>query len=185
MHVLRLLRIFIPLLLVAAVVAGTILVLTSRSDLQRSRRQVDSAWAPLRDSLDRRYESLAAANEAVKPVPGPLRQLVAQVSAALGNWQSLERHGGSVTSEVVAANDLESLGRRLVVAAKAAPRLTGDQAALGPVGTYAALAPPGAAARFDAAVDRFERDRNRPARSIAARILGYGSIPAYDSSGSS
>jgi len=85
---------------------------------------------------------------------------------------------------VVAANDLESLGRRLVLAARAAPRLVGDSAALGVVGLFAALKPARSATAFNAAVASFERERNRPARSIAARILGYKAIPAYDTTGS-
>jgi hypothetical protein len=183
MHVLRLLRIFIPLLLVAAIVAGVIVVVTSRSDLQRSRQQVDATWVPLRNDLDARYHVLAGATEAVRSIPGPLHQLVTQVIAAYGDWQVLERHGAGVASEVGAANDLESLGRRLVIAARAAPRLVGNTSALGVIGVYAARAVPKSAATFDAAVDRFERERNRPARSIAARILGYKAIPAYDNSG--
>jgi len=183
MHLLRLLRIFIPLVILAAIVAGAVVVVTSRSDLQRSRKQVDATWPPLRNDLDARYRALAAANDAVRPVPGPLHQLVSQVGAAYGSWQNLEQHGAGVSSEVVAANDLESLGRRLVVAARAAPRLIGNTAALGVVSVYAAMNPPKSALAFDAAVDSFERERNRPARSIAARILGYRSIPAYDTSG--
>jgi len=184
MHVLRLLRIFIPLVVVAAVVAGTVVVLTSRNDLQRSRTQVDRAWTPLRTMLDSRYRTLASADDVLTSVPGPLHQLVAQVAAAYTTWQTLEQHGANVTSEVVAANTLESLGRRLVLAARAARRLTNDATALVPINTFAALTPP-AAARFDATVATFERARNGPARSLAARILGYGSIPSYDSSGSS
>ena len=182
MHVLRLLRIFIPLLLVAAIVAGVVVVVTSRSDLKRSRDAVDLTWGRLRNDLDTRYQALAGATEAVRSIPGPLHQLVTQVTAAYHDWQALERHGAGVASEVGAANDLESLGRRLVVAARAAPRLVGNTPALGVVGVYAARAVPKSAVAFDAAVDQFERERNRPARSIAARILGYKAIPAYDNS---
>ncbi|MGO9874463.1 MAG: hypothetical protein ACLPVY_11745 [Acidimicrobiia bacterium] len=183
MYVLRLLRIFVPLLIVAAIVAGSVLVLTARSDLQRSRKQVDSAWAPLRMMLDRRYLTLASANDGLQSVPGPLHQLVEQVSAAYGTWHTLEQRNGSVSAEVVAANDLESLGRRLVLAARATPRLAANAAALAPVNAYAALTPPAAADHFDATVDSFEQARSRPARSLAARVLGYGAIPTYDSSG--
>jgi len=119
----------------------------------------------------------------VRSVPGPLHQLAGQVAAACGDWPNLESRGASVSSEVAAANGLESLGRRLVVAARAAPRLVGNTAALALVNAFAALKPPKSATAFDAAVDRFERERIRPARSVAARILGYTSIPAYDAPG--
>src|SRR5579863_7682006 len=110
MHVLRVLRVFVPLLVVAAVVAGTVVVLTSRHDLQRSRTQFDNAWAPLRTMLDSRYRTLASADDVLASVPGPLHVLVEQVSAAYTTWQTLERRGAGVTAEVVAANTMESLG---------------------------------------------------------------------------
>ena len=72
MHVLRLLRIFIPLLLVAAIVAAVVVVLTSRNELQSSRRAVEDTWTPLRTGLDQRYAKLAVANNAVDTIPGPL-----------------------------------------------------------------------------------------------------------------
>jgi hypothetical protein len=179
MHFLRLLRIFIPLLLVAAVVAGIVVVLTSRNELQSSRHQVDAEWKSLRPALDERYTNLQVANDSVKSVPGPLHQISTQVSAAYATWHDLEQHNGSVSSEVTAANNLESLGRRLVLSARAAPRLVGQTTALGAISAYAGLQPPASAADFDAAVTHFEHERSRPARSLAARILGYTSIPTY------
>ena len=97
------------------------------------------------------------------------------------NWRNLESNDGSVAAQVTAANQLEALGRRLVVAARAAPRLTGKPA-LASVCAYASSAPPDAAP-FEAAVSHYERERNRPARRLAAGILGYKSVPAYDASG--
>ena len=44
MRVLRSLRIFIPLLLVAAIIAGIVVVLTSRNELQTSRREVENTF---------------------------------------------------------------------------------------------------------------------------------------------
>ena len=185
MHVLRLLRIFIPLLIVAAIVAGTVLVITSRSELQRSHKQVESTWTPLRRQLDGRYTNLSTATAAVGKVPGPLHQIVAGVDTAYAEWTDLESSGGSVTSEVNAANKLESLGRRLVQAARQAPRLKGNAPALAAIDGFAKLAVPTDAKQFDDAVAHFERERNRPARKVAARILGYDSIPTYDAAAAS
>ena len=98
MHLLRLLRIFIPLLLLAAIVAGGVVVVTSRSDLQRSRKEVDTRWTPLRNDLDSRYDALAAANDAVRPVPGPLHQIVSQV-ATTSRRPSDSRSLAATTSE--------------------------------------------------------------------------------------
>ena len=53
------------------------------------------------------------------------------------------------------------------------------------INTYASSPPPrDAIAPFEEAVTRYERERNRPARGLAASILGYKSVPAYDASGS-
>jgi hypothetical protein len=176
MHVLRLLRIFIPLLLVAAIVAGIVVVMTSRNELKQSHDQVESTWIPLRNALDQRYTALARARDAVQSVPGPVKEVAAQVTSAYDNWR---KHGGSVSSQVSNANDLESLGRRLVVVSRAAPRLQGQTAALNAVNAFAALKPPTASTNFDDAVANFEHERHRPARTLAARILGYGEIPTY------
>jgi len=183
MHVLRLLRIFVPLLVVAALVAGAIVVLTSRNDLRDSRTHVDTAWSRLRTDLDARYVTLAAANGAVSATPGPLREITGALGRELSDWAGLERQHASVTAEVNAANALESLGRRLIAASGQAPRLVGNTAAFTKLHAYAASKVPASASAFDAAVDSYERERNRPARSVAAHLLGYRSIPSYDASG--
>ena len=184
MHFLRLLRIFIPVLVIAAIVAGVIVVLTSRTELQSARRQVNEAWQPLRTELDTRYKVLAAADKALKLIPGPLHRIVLQVESATTDWNDLQTHGGSVASQVTAANKIEALGRRLVQAARAAPRLAG-RPELATINSYAATPPAGGAITpFEDAVSRYERERNRPARRLAADILGYDSVPAYDASGS-
>jgi hypothetical protein len=176
MHVLRLLRIFIPLLLVAAIVAGIVVVMTSRNELKQSHDQVESTWIPLRTALDQRYNTLDAARTAVQSVPGPVKEVAAEVATAYDNWH---KHSGSVSSQVANANNLESLGRRLVVVSRAAQRLQGQTAALNAVNTFAALKPPTQSAAFDDAVTHFEAERHRPARTLAARILGYSEIPTY------
>jgi hypothetical protein len=176
MRALRLLRIFIPLLLIAAIVAGIVVVMTSRSSLQQSHKDVETTWEPLRTALDARYQTLDAARNAVAGVPGPVKQVAAEVTTAYDNWR---RHSGSVSAQVTNANNLESLGRRLVVVSRAAPRLQGQTAALGAVNTFAGLKPPGQSVAFDHAVAHFEHERHRPARSLAAGILGYGEIPTY------
>ena len=118
MRVLRLLRIFIPLLLVAAIVAGIVVVMTSRNELQSSRRAVEDAWSPLRTGLDERYGKLAVANNAVKTVPGPLHEISTKVTSAY-TGMAAGREAAGVAPQVTAANNLESLGRRLVLVARA------------------------------------------------------------------
>jgi len=184
MHLLRLLRIFIPVLVIAAIVAVVIVVLTSRSELQSARRQVNATWQPLQEELDTRYRVLAATDTELKSIPGPLHRIVVQVESATNDWRNLRANHGSVASQVSTANELEALGRRLVQAARAAPRLRGKPE-LATINSYASSTPPrGAITPFEAAVSHYERERNRPARRLAASILGYKSVPAYDASGS-
>jgi hypothetical protein len=185
MPVLRWLRIFVPLLLVAVLVAGTVLVLTSRSDLQKSRERVDEVWGRLDRSLDARYAALHSANTAVKGTPGPLAQIVKDVASAYTHWTDLEEHPRGVADEVAAANTLEATGRRLVVAAGKAPRLEGDEDALAAVDGFAALRMPELAVGFNELVAKFEDLRARPSYTLAARILGYDEIPDLDTGGTS
>ena len=183
MRFLRLLRIFIPLLIVAALVAGVIVVLSSRSELQSSRRQVNEAWSLLEAQLDTRFDKLKAGSDAVRSIPGPLHPIVVQLDSAERKWRDLRTNGGSIAAQVTAANNLEALGRRLVQAARAAHRLR-DKPALATVNAFAADPSPRAAPVFENAVTRYERERNRPARRLAADILGYKSVPSYDASAS-
>jgi hypothetical protein len=183
MPVLRWLKIFVPLLLVAVLVAGAVVVFSSRSELQKSRGRVDDAWAELHRDLRVRYDALHTANDAVKDVTGPLGKIRREVADDYVRWRDLDERDGSVASEVEAANALESSGRRLVFAALAAPRLKGNQEKLGKIDAYATLPLPDSAANFEAAVTKFEELRARPSYSLAARILGYDSIPDYDTSG--
>src|SRR3954452_15031752 len=99
MHVLRLLRIFIPLLIVAALVAGTVLVFTSRSELQRSHKQVESAWTRLESQLSDRFQQLSTVNAAAD-IPGPLHVIATDVDTAYGGWKDLDVNGGNLIAQV-------------------------------------------------------------------------------------
>jgi hypothetical protein len=182
MPVLRWLRIFVPLLLVAVLVAGVVLVFSSRSDLKDARGRVDAAWEPLHTQLDSRYDVLHTAftYDPIKTVPGPFHSIVRQAANSYQHWRDLESHNGSVGAEVQAANDLEAAARRLVYAAHQAPRLKGNQAALDKVDAYNAQRIPSTAGDFEIQVARFEKVRSRPVNQLAARVLGYDAIPNYD-----
>jgi len=182
MPVLRWLRIFVPLLLVAVLVAAVVLVFSSRSDLSDARGRVDSQWVTLRRQLDSRYDVLhtAFADDGIRTVPGPFHAIVQNVAFAYQHWRDLETHNGSVASEVQAANDLEAAGRRLAYAAHQAPRLKGNESALGKVDAFTLQATPSQAKPFEVQVARFEKVRSRPVNRLAARVLGYDAIPDYD-----
>jgi hypothetical protein len=184
MSMLRWLRVFVPVLLVALIVAGVVLVFSSRNDLRNARARVDAAWNPLQKQLDSRYDVLHAAfaNDAIRTLPGPFHTIATQVALAYQHWRDLEQHQGTVAAEVAAANDLEAAGRRFVNAAQQAPRLKGNQAALALVDAYAnnTLRNAQQVKDFESQVARFQKLRDRPANRLAARVLGYSSIPDYD-----
>ena len=182
MPVLRWLRIFVPLLLVAVLVAAVVLVFSSRSDLKDARGRVDAAWVPLQQDLGSRYDVLHVAftDDSIKSVSGPFHSIVRQTANSYQHWRDLVTHDGSVAAEVQAANDLEAAGRRLAYAAHQAPRLKGNQPALAKVDAYTAQSIPSTAAKFEIQVARFEKVRSRPVNQLAARVLGYDAIPDYD-----
>src|SRR3954471_22487821 len=182
MPVLRWLRIFVPLLLVAVLVAAVVLVFSSRSDLKDARGRVDEAWVPLQGDLGSRYDVLHSAftYDPIKSVSGPFHSIVRQTANSFQHWRDLVTHDGSVAAEVQAANDLEAAARRFVYAAHQAPRLKGNQPALDKVDAYNALTPPSTAGKFEIQVARFEKVRSRPVNQLAARVLGYDAIPDYD-----
>jgi hypothetical protein len=180
MRALRVIRFLLPFVLVLAIVGVLVLVFTARPDLQSSSNDVSRAWSSLEPSLDQRYVLLAAANDAVRTIPGPVRELVGEVDAGLARWRTLRQTDGSVSSKVKAANTLEALGRRLAAAGRASARVQGNAKAKGSVDAYAAAPAPPAAKSFNDAVRDYSRERSGGARPPLAAMLGYDEILAYD-----
>ena len=83
MHVLRVVRVLLLVLVAAVVVGAASSVLSARPDLQNAKRNVDTSWSALSGPLNERYLLLADANEKLQPIPGPIRGLVGDVGAAL------------------------------------------------------------------------------------------------------
>jgi hypothetical protein len=177
MHLLRALRVLLPLALIVVVVAGITSVLSARPDLQHARRGVDSAWAPLSNELDQRYFVLTAADQKIESISGPVREIATQLDAALGAWRST--HGRGVAAEVRAANAVEALGRRLVAAALASNRVKQDQGAVNAINAFAQRSSIENVSQFNAAVERYERERRGPLRSVVAAVFGENDIPAF------
>ena len=107
MHVLRVGRVLLPVLIVAAVVAAGSSVLSARPDLQKAKRNVDTSWSSLSGQLDHRYVLLAAVDDTLRPVVGPIRTLVGDVDTALVRWHDARQHT-DVAAQVAAANDVEA-----------------------------------------------------------------------------
>lgn len=179
MHVLRVVRVLLVVLVVAAVVGAGSSVLSARPDLENAKRKVDSAWTTLAPALDRRYLQLAAVNDALRPVPGPVHGLVVNTDAALAHWRDVRRNGG-VAAQVAAANDVEALARRLLATQAVSPRVRGNATLSKAVVEYVDMSTHNAAADFNGTVESYEHERRGPLRAVVASVLGDASIPTID-----
>jgi hypothetical protein len=180
MRGLRVVRAILPLVLVLVVVALLVLVFTARPDLESAQRDVDKTWTPLQPALTQRYTLLRATNEAVRDVPGPVHELVGEVDVALARWQDVGETNANVAARVAAADRLEALGRRLVLASRASARVQANPTAKAAVDAFAATGSPAAAAAFNRAVLSYQQERSGPARRVIADVLGYDEIVALD-----
>jgi hypothetical protein len=179
MHVLRVVRVLVPVLIVAALVFAGSSVLSARPDLQNAKRGVDDSWSSLSTKLDQRYQLLAKANTSLQAVPGPIRTLTADIDAALAHWRDARAHSG-VATQVAAANDLEALSRRLQATAAASPRVASDKAALLDLAAFVSDRGRAGATDFNGRVVSYEHERRGPVRAVVASVLGDGTIPTLD-----
>ncbi len=174
----------VPVLIVAAVVGAGSSVLSARPDLQRAKRDVDSAWTSASGQLDHRYDLLAVVDTNLRPIPGPVHTLVSEVDAALARWRDVRPHG-SLAAQVGAANDVEGLARRMLATAEASPRVKGNAAILTAEAQFLADPSGDASTAFNQRVVSYERERHGPVRAIVASMLGDGAIPVLDTTASS
>ncbi len=179
MHVLRVVRVLLPLLIVAALVGAASSVLSARPDLQKAKRDVDASWTSASGQLDNRYVLLAKVDDNLRPVPGPIHTIVTELDSALSRWRDVHAHSG-VATQVNAANDVEALARRLLATEAASPRVTGNATILTAVAKYLEVSSTTAATAFNQRVVSYERERRGPLRAVVARLLGDGEIPVLD-----
>jgi hypothetical protein len=182
MHVLRAVRVLLVVLIVAAVVGAGSSVLSARPDLNTAKRNVNAAWATVAPQLDHRYLQLTAVEQQLQSVPGPVKTIAGAADAALAHWRDVRQHG-SVAAQVAAANDVEAMARRLLVAQAASPRVRGNATLLRGVGSYLAVSTHDAADEFNQTVDKYEHERRGPLRAVVASVLGDGTIPTLDNTG--
>ncbi len=179
MHVVRVVRVLLPVLIVAAIVGAGSSVLSARPDIEKAKRNVDTAWSSLSTGLDHRYLLLAAVDDQLRPVPGPVHSLVGSVDTALARWRDVRAHGGLAT-QVEAANDVEGLGRELIATAAASPRVHGNSSVLVALAKFLSDGSQRAATAFNANVTSYEHERRGPVRTVVASLLGDGTIPVLD-----
>jgi hypothetical protein len=179
MHVLRVVRVLLAVVVVAAVVAVGSSVLSARPDLQKAKSNVDTSWSTLSGRLDHRYVLLAAVDDKIRPIPGPIHTVVGDVDGALARWRDVRTHSG-VATQVAAANDLEALSRRLIATATASPRVTNNATVLPALGAFLADRSRAAADGFNHDVVSYEHERRGPVRTVVASLLGDRAIPVLD-----
>jgi hypothetical protein len=180
MHVLRVVRVLLAVLIVAAIVGAGSSVLSARPDLQKAKRNVDSSWSGLSPRLDHRYDLLSKVDVALRPIGGPVHALVGDVDGALAQWRDTLAHSG-IAAQVGAANNVEAVARRLVTTASVSPRVRQNAAALTALSAFLDdKARADAGGGFNQNVASYEQERRGPVRTLIASVLGDGSIPILD-----
>jgi hypothetical protein len=180
MHVLRVVRVLLAVLIVAAIVGAGSSVLSARPDLQKAKRNVDTSWSALSPSLETRYNLLKNLDDGLRPISGPVHVLVADTDSALTHWHDTRAHSG-VAAQVAAANNVEAIARRLVATASVSPRVRKNATALTALGAFLGdTSNADRGAGFNQNVTSYEKERRGPVRTLIASVLGDGSIPALD-----
>jgi len=173
MHVVR--RV-LPIVLIIVVVAAALVVFTRRPDLEDARKAVDTSWDGAAPALDQRFSLLAAANNSVKGTPGPVGQVAADVDDSPKDWIGARR-GSDRDQQIRIANELEGVGRRLVLVVRASPRVSADKDVTAKVDAYAQAAEPAALTRFVTAARAYADEREGAVGGIVAEMFGYDPVP--------
>ena len=162
-------------LVIVAVAAGVATVaLTSRSDLDRAERTLETNWDRIRPQLDERYLALATATDAVRDAGGSARRVVGEIDATVADWSDARRDGSSIADQIALANALEGLGRRLGATIDDSPRFDSDaiRAAFAAYRNTTVDARP-----LNKAVDEYTEARGSRLRRFIADFLGHEGVP--------
>ena len=158
-------------LVASALLAGSLVLgAGSRSDLSQARRRVTTAWTALRQPLDKRYQALGRAEDAVRDRLGrpPLEN---ELDTALARWRS----EGDVDRAAAVANRLEGLAARLAAIAGSTPRLRSAGEVDSALDAVERADPRAARQAYNRAVADYEDVRGGFPRRLVAGALGFGS----------
>ena len=181
MHVLRVVRVLLPVLIVAAVVAAGIVGAerTPRSPEGQTQRRhvvVDAVAA----QLDQRYVLLADVDDKLRPIPGPIHTLVGDVDAALAQLARRararrRRRAGRGRERPRGPRPPARRDRRGVAArARTTPRRCRRSARSSATGSR------GRRGRLQPRVASYEHERRGPGPRGRRSVLGDGAIPVLD-----
>jgi hypothetical protein len=178
MRRLRWIVVLVVAVLAAAVIAALLLV---RPDLDDGRSRVDARWSPLRPALITRYDALDGVATALRDAGAADRAVTTDLDTALDRWSRFALRGPKHTdpgAEVVIANDLESLARRMRANVVASARLQGNEPLRTALTAFdQAVVPEPAVNAYNRAVRSYEDTRSGFFDRIVADTLGYDSRP--------
>jgi hypothetical protein len=171
---------------VALAIAGAVAaVVTIQPNLSDARDRVDLRWAPLRESLDPRYQALAGVATALQNAGAGDRAVTTALDASLARWSKLALRGPKHTDielEVATANDLEALARRVTANINGSDRLKNDAALVAAKLAFDQAVPAGFVqmmAAYNHAVRQYEEERSGTIHRLVAAALGYDARPLF------
>jgi hypothetical protein len=167
------------LLAILAVAAGAgVLFLTTRPRLDDRRATVERDWRALRPQVDARVDALEALDLQIRKA-GPVRDQSEAVAAAVHDWQHATSGSGNLEDAILATNELEGAGRRLLaLSLDPHRRYHSLPAVLDAATQYATRALPRADVQHvNTAVARYDDARGGVLRRLVADLLGDDALP--------
>ena len=175
---LRALRRIALLLCVAALGGGALLTVTTKPKLDDATAAVQHTWNPIREALNARFAGLQTVNNGIAS-PGRPPTSSGALNDALRSWASASNT--SVADQIILANRLVGLGRRIAAIATHSPRYAAN-ADVGAGLTTMQRNTPNAndIDNLNAAVDKANEIRDGFLRRLVATALDYRDLPHFE-----
>lgn len=173
----RRVRWLIVIAIVLLVVGAIAAVLTVQPKLSDARDRVDARWSAVRQPLLARYTALGGVAKALTDAGEANRSVTKDLDAALARWSKLALRGAEHTDpgvEASTANELEALMRRARANVVGSDRLKANPTILAAITAFdQAVIPPPDVKAYNAAVRRYEDEREGAIHHLVATVLGY------------
>ena len=175
---LRALRRIALLLCVAALGGGALLTVTTRPKLDDATAAVQQAWSPIRAALNARFAGLKTVNNGLAS-PGRPPTSSGALNDALRSWNNASK--ASVADQILLANRLVGLGRRIAAIASHSARY-GANADVGAGLATMQRNPPNTndIDNLNAAIDKANEIRDGFLRRLVATALDYRDLPHFE-----
>lgn len=163
-------------LLVVIIAVVVVLVVTVRPGLRDDADAADTAWKPLVQPLDARYQTLTGVVTTLRGAGAGDRDATVKLGQLLARW-NVVRGGTDIEDQVVTANRLEALAARARVLART-PRLSTNVALQATITTFDKTRPPATTLEvYNADVAKYQDRRDGVMSRIVARLDGYPMRP--------